>query len=656
MNNSVFENPKIKAILAAAKKKGQSDQENTSLVDLVPMQMGTTSPPVVLSEYREEKLDDGAKSRLKNDGNIVDLYTKWFNPEKVGNVTSNSCLVNCCNSSVHRDNDPSMDLAPVNNSFLCRGCDWQGDIVDLAAVSAGLISPGQKCPDDLIPEAVMHGCRSAFADMDMDSAWKQVGQKGTWIFDTTPPPSSVDYSNIEPPETAPKKYVAEIDWQATLPRGTGLFHHMEVMEKTRVPRAFRIPMWQIIVSSIIGNDLVYDNELLAVECNFYNCLVGPPSSGKSTALKLTKKLLTQSKYRRDINDRWSRGVEYIEDISSGETLVEALDYHTMPKPAPVTFDSNGNQVKGKPTQEQQPNIRSIVMYDEFDTLLSKMNIMNSTLEPKINTLYNSDGGSVTARTRGKPAITVEDYFVNMFVGFQDDLVSKFISPERIRSGHFSRYCFALGQTIDIDRSNKTKIDYVAEMSPYVDQLIAWRDDRIKKRAREYNFTAAAEEMAYDFIDETIKPFIKDMENSLLRSLLLRSETMFIKFCMFYGVSAYEDLISEYSVSLAKTHWQWWVNQTELIFDNMSGITQEVIDFIESIVIHEAQKKAADGDPEFITHGRLRTRVLRKYKGSITDDGLDRIILSMLRGGMIHKIDRNRGKIGRPKSERYAPNG
>lgn len=612
--------------------------------------------PVPLVQFAPTVDDDGAKARLKKEGNIVDLYTKWFNPAKVGEVKERSCLVSCCNGSAHshNDNNPTMDLAPQLNTAYCRGCEWRPDIVDLAAVAAGLTSPGSKCPEGSTGLAVMFGCQSAFADMQ--EGWTSDGQFRPEKILT----ADATYGDITEVE-APPRVVPSFDWRNLIPKDCGLYRHMELIAQSDVPEEFGIPLWMTVVSSMIGNRIKFPGRTMPYTCNFYTCLVAPPNTGKSIGVEMIEKILNEWMFARDLDEASTDGVEIISDISSGEILVEAMDYWTVENKnqiAPLAVPGQPVPPRPKFVPAKQDHVSTLVKFDELETMNAKISISNSTLGAKLNSAWTGFGTELVARTRGKAPVRVNRYHVNLITTTQNDKVKTYVTPEMIRSGFYSRWTFVYAEPKPIpDDDDYVDIRYVDNIRKDVIALRDYARTRVRNQSSMLYPTNEAKAEMKKFKQEYIIKYMENQKNSLFSDMFKRLDVIFVRLCMFYSFSLLEDQMSLTAVRLAEHHWLWHCGMAELVLDSMSDQHAEIADYIESAVIKRANSKNKDGEPNFMRHKEVLRYVKDKYKGQINDDGIERIISNMLRGGTIHKYDANTGKnkIGRPPAVRYVPN-
>lgn len=656
--NPFEDNPALQAYrekaLANFSSSKNTEPEKTELPSF---EMGSTKAPLV--EFTESTLDDGAKSRLKSSASIVDLYVQWFSPSNVGKATDRSCLVNCCNSGAHSHGDanPTMDLSSWNNTFTCRGCEWNGDIIDLAAVSAGLISPGQNCPDTLIPEAVMYGCKSAFPDMA--DGWKQVGEKNTWIYDPTP---EIDYNSLNDIEeitiNKPGIYAPTFDWETLLPHNTGIRRNMELFKDADMPEEFGIPVWMGIVTNIIGRDIVLKGKVKDYVCLFYILLIARPNTGKSLSWELMFDAL-EDNMRYNPYEADSRTVKKINDISSGEILVQSLDCQTIAQP---NLSAQG-QTTQKHVPEVQKNIRCIGYYDEYETYFSKVRIQNSTLANKFTTAWPGYGSTLSEHSRGKRPTDVNDYFLSLFSATPSNKVKEFIEPKDIKSGLPSRWCYVYSDkephedVNEFDGDTFNDIEYVKNIRPWIQQLIKYRDDRIKTGKTRTTFTKEALDEFAEFKKSTILPTMRGASNELFVDMFQRVEILFIRFCMFYSFSLLEEKISITSVRLAEHHFMWHISNVERVLGTLSDISAEISDYLTNCVIRRA-KTDKGKTPNPIRHSELLRYGRDKYSGQVTDETLERLIANLVRGGTILKVnlnENNKSKVGRP-AWRYIPNG
>ncbi|AXH46456.1 DNA primase [Gordonia phage RobinSparkles] len=660
---NVFDaNPVLKAKIEA-KLAEQKAAQIQATPPVMPVPINPPSSGLELVEFTEDTIDDGAKSKLKN-YDITQAYLRWFSPKDMKDSGNGNFLTNCFNANGHSngDSNPSLCLKTGENVYTCYGCNISGDMVDLAGVFCGTSDGVSGVPDNLVHEVVKTACINLFPEMA--NGFRQVGEKSTWIYDPEPVIDFSQYSeNVEDVDVnEPGKYVPTFDWENLLPNGSGIRRHMELIKEMGLPEEFGIPMWMIVVSTIMGNDIRLPGKAKDYVCLFYILLVAPPNTGKSLSWQVMLDLLNHE-MRYNPFDENTNTFKVLNEISSGEILVQGLDNWTKEeKNLAVTPQG---KVAPKFVPKRQPNIRSGIYYDELETLISKVKIKGSTLANKLTTAWTGFGSELTEHSRTRASVSVSDYHVNVFTSTQDDKVGSFVEAGDISSGFWSRWTYAFSKSDPYNDSEDDPFSGGFDHNAYIDgvklhvrQLRSYVEARKRLKDNRLTFTQEGHEEFKKFWKENVRKIQRDQNNILIRDLMARSDVLFIRLCMFYSVSLLEPQISITAVRLAEHHFMVHIANAEQIFDQLSDQSLEISEYIESIVTKRAGSVDKHGEPNPIRHKEVLRYVGDKYKGRITDEGIERIMLNMLRGGTIQKVDANQGKqskIGRPKAVRYVPN-
>lgn len=516
------------------------------------------SPPLALptfkmgggiAAFKPTVNSDGAKDRLKSEANIVELYTKWFNPTSVGKDTGVSCLVNCCNSTAHNrgDQNPTMDLASSSNTAICRGCDWTPDIVDLAAVAAGLAAPGTKCPPESTGLAVMFACREAFPDMQ--DGWTADGQ-----YRPAPPAPIIpegDYEDIElDEEELEHQRIATgqfaFDWRDYFPAGTPGYNWMNTLggEATKPPDEFHFFNFLNMIALICGKDVALEDEP-NVYANLYTCVVGPPGMGKSLADGYSEQVLRRE-YRFDKTDNSTRAVNIIGGAGSGEVLAKALHYE-IPNPVPP-----GAAPGTRATVTKVGGVVALGKYGELSHMAAKSSNSSSTLEPMMQALYDTAASHAGGRSLSGGEYYADDYFFSASTTTQIRRMRDLMGHQKVDSGFVSRWIFILG-TIKPFKGRRKPVQ-ISGLCFDARRLGLWADDiRSNHRGLLEIPGEIGEVPEYD-------GFLRDKCEPLeLHGMTARAGLLFKKLVLLLAINKKEPVISTETILTAQKLWKYCID-------------------------------------------------------------------------------------------------
>ena len=638
---SWLNNPKFQAFKekrAAGEKQPAPKQQN----DFPTISMGASAPVV---DFVAEVRDDQAKSRFKSEANIIDLYLKWFNPISTQSHAPSdvSYLVSCCNTTAHNrgDSNPSMDLAQATNTFICRGCDWQGDILDLAAVAANIISPGQRMNDaeDKTGLAVMFGCKSAFPDMQ--TGWTEQG-----IYDPTPPAPIVtdDYDpNIELDEVekefqriASGKFA--FDWREFFPAGTPGYNWMTILggEATKPPDEFHFFNFLTMIGLICGKDVALEEEP-NVYANLYTCVVGPPGMGKSLADGYAEDVL-RHEFPFDHTDPSKRAVNIISGAGSGEVLADAFHY-TVTQQVIQPVNMGQQNAPSAPPQTTTTKVGGVVgyaKYGELSHLAAKSSSTTSTLEPMLQGLYDTASARTGGMSRSGGKYYADDYFCSISSTTQIKRMRSLLGGDKVDSGFVSRWIFVMGTL----KPYKARFKPVHRSGLYSDarRIGMWADDiRSNHRGLIEIPGEFGNVPAYDgFIEQKCMPIELD-------GLTARASLLFKKLVLLLAINNRESQVSDNTLLAAQKLWKYLIDCTRFIEGKIeTSEDTELEDRIQEI-IEKGQETSAMGYALGPSFKKIK-RELRKR--DVTEYRIIQILKSKESVGLIQRVqDPRRGQRG-----------
>ena len=625
-----------------AKLNGESGkkQPEPKTQEFEPIPMGTG---VTVVEFQPDVHDDGAKEKFKNHANILDLYQRWFSPQEMRNATDVSCLTNCCNSTGHSHGDanPSMDLAQGSNTFICHGCGWQGDILDFAAVAAGIIQPGQRMTDaeDKTGLAVMHGCKEAFPDMQ--TGWTEDGQ-----YRPTPPAPLVANTEdiaieLDEDEKEFQRIAAgrfAFDWRDFFAPGTPGYNWMTVLggENTKPPDEFHFFNFLTMLGLICGKDVALEEEP-NVYANLYTCVVGPPGMGKSLADGYAEDVLRRE-FPFDSSDPHKRGVNVIKGAGSGESLADSFHFTITQQPiTPVAMGSNPPaSANAKPQKVRVGGVTGYAKYGEFAQLVAKSSGKGSTLETTLQDLYDTAAAHCGGKSMGGGQYYADDYFCSVSSTTQIRRLRSLLAGDKVESGFVSRWVFVLGTM----KPPKARFKPVHRSGLYSDarRIGMWADD-IRSNHRGLiklpgDFGSVQQ---YDeFIEQTCIPL--ELEPFLGRAALL-----YKKLVLLLAINNRELEVTEKTLLDAQKLWKYLIDCLRFV-EGKVGTSEdtELEDRIQDIIEKE-QDVSSQGYQYGPSFKKIKRALNRK---DVNEYRIMQILKTKEALGLIRKVqDPRRGSRG-----------
>ncbi|ANA87235.1 DNA primase [Gordonia phage Kampe] len=454
---NVFDaNPALRAKIEA-KLAEQKAAQVQAQPPVMPVPINPPSSGLELAEFTEDTIDDGAKSKLKN-YDITQAYLRWFSPKDMKDSGNGNYLTNCFNSNGHSngDSNPSLCLKVGENVYTCYGCNISGDMVDLAGVHAGISDGVNGTPDNLVHEIVKTACMDLFPDMQ--SGWKQVGDKNTWIYDPSQhaqivapaDPTKVDdddtdddFDNAELEKVA--QYGIALDWKEFFRPTTPGYNYMSTLCGGEVPDEYHFWNYLCLIGAICGRDVFFPDEV-DVYGNLFTCIVGKSGGGKSRSEAFLNNIIENSVPFR-FGDKDQRGVKIIEGAGSGEALTAQFQHHIKTAPLQALNMGTTNQKStptAKPTIEKVDNVRGIVRYSEFSHIVAKSSVKGSALESILQQLYDTADRPVGGFSQSGGDNRAYKYFACVNTTTQFKSIRKLISNDQVGSGFINRWVFVIG--------------------------------------------------------------------------------------------------------------------------------------------------------------------------------------------------------------------
>lgn len=434
--------------------KGKLAAKGKTLEDVVMPGAGKKAPAAVtphgdfsddVPDVEEEELVLSAEDKEIDNAikslSIVNAYNRWSGKTKVHPRGSQKegIKVNCPDPN-HRDEDPSAWINTEKNLYYCSGCEYGGDVWDIAAFYFGYPVPEYKTSD------IFRELREKVA-LDLGySVVKSMTGSGTVFMIEEP-----DHEVAQPKVTAKElkdyyKYTGPtIDWPTVVPAQTFLHDWMTTTTQDNCPEEYHFWTGLMAIGYAVGRNVVLEDEP-QVNSNLFVCLTGPTSVGKSKAKRHLKNVI-QDALPYDESNPLSQGVKMIGAPGSGEYMVKAFSVD-IPDP-----------INPKKSLGLAP-VRGYIDFEEFSMVATVASRQGSTLKQHLLDIFDCHGtlisGSLTHGTR--KAINPYGQVIS---STQPDAMAKFLNKDDDVSGFVNRWIFALGKPKRIQSWGSARVDLSA---------------------------------------------------------------------------------------------------------------------------------------------------------------------------------------------------
>jgi hypothetical protein len=248
------------------------------------------------------------------------------------------------------------------------------------------------------------------------------------ILEDSEPASVTDISGLVDMTFASLTAPPSFDWRLLAPDDTFLSSWMRTMEPDDLPNEFYLFLGLTAVGLAVGRDVVLADSPL-VRGNLFSCLVGPSGMGKSRAIGMLARLLTEA-LPFDDGDDDPKGTMLAPSVASAESLVDVFS-------KPITDPSDPKIIT------RFGSVRGLVRFDELATLVGRSARTGSVMKPTLMEFY--DGYSdVTLRGRGAGLVRAADHFCSALTTTQPKAMRDLLSASDADSGFLNRWVFALG--------------------------------------------------------------------------------------------------------------------------------------------------------------------------------------------------------------------
>lgn len=576
----------------------KAEEDNTDLPELPTFQMGTGTV-TELKEFTEEKLDDGAKARLKKHS-IVNAYRQWFNPKDMRDSGDGNYITNCFNTNGHSNGDshPSLCLKECENVYICYGCGIRGDNINLSAAAHGVSVDGT-LPGDSTHVAVMEGCKSLFPDMT--DGWKQVGSSSTWIYDPAPTvdPSTIVMPSVEEEEENEEEasyiYTApELDWRSMdIPV---MQEYMNIAITNNSPEEYNFMLFMQLMG-MCASRYVQFRDHDSVKGNIVLLVVGGTGTKKSTAYRVIRNVYLNSLYF-DTTIHNSTGVRIINNPGSGETVFKNFR-HEIANPNWVPPTRGQTQISNIPKMLTHPGIDGLVYINELAGQMKKTK--DTSFTDQLLELADSDivmgGSSISNNYEASHGIG------SVFTSIQGERARDIFTNSDLTSGFLNRIAPVLG-TIKEEKPFYDPID-LSSIYPKVTGIRNWAKDqanifqggRVDAKLIWFENDAARDHYVEFFYDK-ITPKKKESP------IFTRADLFFRKFLLQVAVSRREPYVSKDCIDIAIKIWNYLIGCQEIL---TGSIMTSQGDQLENLI----DKVVRDSMPDGITRNELKKKTVRE---------------------------------------------
>lgn len=210
--------------------------------------------------------------------------------------------------------------------------------------------------------------------------------------------------------------------------------YLHYSSDTEVPINFH--RWSIITSlgAFLGRQFFFKHGSFEINPNMYTMLIGSPGTRKSTAIKLVKKLITQSGYTTIAADKTSKE-KFLLDIS-GEADVDPTERKT--KSAEDFLAAN---LWGEEDTNSQPDCECFIMADELNDFMGQGNMEFISL---LGSLWDYSGIYKNRIKSGK-SVQIKNPTISILAGNTPVGFAQAFPSEILGQGFFSRILLIYGE-------------------------------------------------------------------------------------------------------------------------------------------------------------------------------------------------------------------
>lgn len=308
---------------------------------------------------------------------------------------------------------------------------------------------------------------------------------------------------------------------SNLPREDFFSTYLAYVSGTEVPINFH--RWSAIASigALLGRKAYFRFGHSNIYPNIYCMLIGNAGSRKSSAIKLAKKLITQSGYTSVAVAKTTKE-KFLLDLSGIEKADTNEDFLDQ-----AIFGGTANDIA-----------ETFIMADEFNDFFGNNNLEFISL---LGSLWDHEGPYENRIKNGK-SFVINNPTISILGGNTPTTFASTFPPEIIGQGFFSRLLLIYGE------SNGIKITFPADPDPAATEKILAYMHKIRSS---YGGPIPATPAARDIIDKIYHSYV-GMDDIRFESYSSRRLTHLIKLCIIHAAAALHDSIEAEDVVMANT--------------------------------------------------------------------------------------------------------
>lgn len=305
-----------------------------------------------------------------------------------------------------------------------------------------------------------------------------------------------------------------------------LSQYLAYTEDSESPRIFH--RWSALtsISAMLGRNFTFEHGHFSINPNVYVMLIGNPGTRKSTAIKVSKKLIVGAGYDTIAADKTSKE-KFLVDL-------EGEDDETLGKMEAIEKELSKN-LFGNTTAPREV----YVMADEFNDFIGINNIEFVSL---LGTLWDYEGIYKSRIKTGK-SVAITEPTVNILGGNTQQNFATAFPPALIGQGFLSRLILIHGESTGI------KITFPKRPPEEATLLLVKSLQEMQLKIRGRAILSSEAEIALDTIYNSWEP----LEDMRFQYYSTRRFTQLIKLCLVCAASFHSTTIEYTHVIEANTY-------------------------------------------------------------------------------------------------------